>query len=603
MELNRLRRLYIEFFREKKHHEIPGASLIPENDPSVLFTTAGMHPLVPFLMGESHPAGKRLCNVQRCIRTSDIGEVGDPWHLTFFEMMGNWSLGDYFKAESIAMSHEFLTGSRWLNIDPSRLYISVFAGDGDAPRDRESAQNWIDQGISPEHIHYFGKKDNWWGPVGPTGPCGPDTEIFYDTGAPPCSPSCDPSCSCGKYSEIWNNVFMQYRKNEDGSYSLLKQQNVDTGFGLERTAAVLQGKSSVFETEVFEPLFDTLKEIRGEDIRNQDEMISMRIITDHIKAAVFIMGDEAGVPPSNLDQGYIARRLIRRSIRHGNLLGIDSPFSTALAEQVVAIYKNTYPVLEKNRGKVLDELSGEEARFKRTIDRGTREFNKVTAGMNEGGTIPSTQVFRLYDTYGFPLELTREMAKEKRLYIDENQFWNEYQKHQERSRSGAEKRFKGGLADATAETKRLHTATHLLHRALRDVLGDHVQQKGSNITPERLRFDFTHNEKMTPEEIAKVERIVNRKIKENLPILCEEMDYEEAKQRNAIGLFEEKYGEKVKVYSIGAYSREICGGPHADSTGELRAFKILKEKSSSAGIRRIRAVIGDKARSDKGEEK
>lgn len=575
-----IKQSFLTFFEKHGHKVIEGASLVPENDPSVLFTTAGMHPLVPYLLGEPHPMGRRLANCQRCVRTDDIEEVGDTSHLTFFEMLGNWSLGDYFKEEAIRMSYEYMT--EWLNLDPNRLWVSVFAGDEDAPRDEEAAAIWRSIGIPEERICYFGKKQNWWGPAGQTGPCGPDTEMFIDTGRPPCSPSCDPSCSCGKYIELWNDVFMQYNKTAEGTYEPLEQRNVDTGFGLERGAMLLQGKDSVFETDLFQPIMAAIAKFA-----KANNVTSQRIVADHLRAATFLIAD--GVPPSNVERGYVVRRLIRRSVRHGRRLGITQPFVAAVAEAVIGRYKADYPHLERERERVLDELRGEEAKFGRTLERGLREFERVVA--ESDGRISGEQAFHLYDTFGFPIELTIELAAEKGLVVDREGYHEHFRRHQEMSRAGAEQKFRGGLADHSEQTTKLHTATHLLHQALRDVLGPHVQQKGSNITPERLRFDFSHPQRMTPEEIEQVERIVNEKIASDLPVSMEITTVEDAKARGALALFTDRYGEQVKLYKIGDYSLEVCGGPHVERTGVIGRFRIVKEEASGAGVRRIRAVV------------
>jgi alanyl-tRNA synthetase len=586
MDAKELKRKYFEFFKEKKHALISSASLIPEHDPTVLFTTAGMHPLVPYLMGEKHPSGKRVVNVQKCIRTDDIDEVGDPFHLTFFEMLGNWSFGDYWKKEAIEWSFEFLTSKKWLGLDKEKLCVTVFAGDKDAPRDEESAKIWLGLGIPKERIFYLPKSDNWWGPAGTTGPCGPDTEMFIDTGKEKCSKECKPGCSCGKYFEIWNDVFMQYNKTADGKYEPLKQKNVDTGMGVERTIAMLQNKETVFETELFKPIIERIKE----NSKEKSDIRSMRVIADHLKAATFILGDEKRIAPSNLDQGYILRRLIRKSIRHFRLLGIEKEnFAAEIAKLIIGIYKDDYVELEKNKGFILEELEKEEKKFKRTLAAGLRQFNKIVRKNNK---ITGKDAFLLFSSYGFPLEMTEELAKEKNLEINKEEFEKEFRKHQELSRAGAEKRFKGGLADSSEETKKLHTATHLLNEALRVVLKDrNIAQKGSNITPERLRFDFNFERKLTPEELKEVEDLVNQKIKEALPVKKEEMTLAEAKKQGAQGVFEGKYGEKVSVYSIGDFSKEVCGGPHVSNTSELGHLKIKKEESSAAGIRRIKAVL------------
>ncbi len=588
MEIKELKKKFLEFFKEKGHAIIPSASLIPEHDPTVLFTTAGMHPLVPYLMGQPHPLGKRLANCQKCLRTDDIDDVGDPFHLTFFEMLGNWSLGDYFKEEAIKWSFEFLTEKRWLGLDKNRLYITCFAGDEDAPRDEESAMIWMSLGIPKERIFFFPKKDNWWGPAGETGPCGPDTEMFYDTGKEKCSEGCKPGCSCGKYFEIWNDVFMEYNKIGKGKYERLKQRNVDTGMGLERTAAILQGKKTVYEIETFLPIINKIKKISGIESPDGKQEKSIRIITDHIRAATFILGDDLGIVPSNLDQGYVLRRFIRRSIRHGKLLGIESEFLTELAKIVIELHKDDYSELERNKGKILNELKKEDEKFRKTLEKGLRKFEKIVSN----NKISGKDAFLLFQSFGFPLEMTLELAKEKGIFVDVEGFEKEFRKHQELSRRGAEKRFKGGLADHSVETTKLHTATHLLGQALREVLGrQDICQKGSNITPERLRFDFNFYRKLTKEELKKVEALVNEKIREGLPVVRKEMSISEAKKIGAQGVFDNKYSDRVFVYFIGDFSKEICGGPHVSNTKELGRFRIIKEESSAAGIRRIKAVL------------
>ena len=594
MTAEELKRLYIDFFEEKSHKEIPGASLIPENDPTVLFTTAGMHPLVPFLLGEEHPAGTRLVDVQKCIRTGDIDEVGDPTHLTFFEMLGNWSLGDYWKREAISWSYEFLTGQKWLGFDPDRLYITLYEGDDQVPADTESAEIWKEMGVSGDRIFFLGREDNWWGPAGKTGPCGPDTEMFIDTGAEPCGPDCRPGCGCGKYFEIWNDVFMQYNKTADGSYEPLARRNVDTGMGVERTVAMLQGAETVYEIPVFEPVLDGIRKLAGIDGTPEGDVLrSMRIIADHIRTSVHILGDDLGVPPSNLDQGYVLRRLIRLAIRHGRRLGIEEPFTHLLAKKAIDAESEGYPGLSHNREFILEEMAAEEERFAKTLRDGLREFEKKLPNLlkNPHKVVPGRIAFRLYDTYGFPVEFTRDLAAEHGLSVDMDGYRKAFQKHRELSKKGAEKRFRGGLADDSEMVTKLHTATHLLHQALRTVLGDHVEQRGSNITAKRLRFDFSHPSKMTQEELQEVEALVNEMIEADMPVECHQKELDEALEEGAIGLFKDKYGEKVKVYRIGEFSLEICGGPHVERTGELGRFRILKEKSSSRGVRRIRAVL------------
>lgn len=775
MTASQLRQLYLDFFVARGHAIIPSASLIPENDPSVLFTTAGMHPLVPFLLGESHPAGKCLVDVQKCVRVSDIDEVGDTAHHTFFEMLGNWSLGDYFKSEAIALSYEFLTDKKWLGLDPARLSVTCFAGDADAPKDTVAAQAWRQVGIPPERIIFLPKKDNWWGPAGETGPCGPDTEIFYDIDPRQsrCSSKCGPGCQCGKYFEIWNDVFMEYAKvdtgttilflrhgetdgnkqerwlgtidlplNETGKkqaeaqrllvaefkpdivltspleraaktaqiitpagiplvveplaierspgklegvnqagllaacpggdyikrdgtnycvnppggenlqqarqrveklfekirrdfrgkrvvvvshgdmldmslavqqsiserdaigvhkatlsyerYKLyefrpLKQKNVDTGMGLERTLAVLNGLDDDYRTELFWPLIEALQNLSGKQYgRLERDTFALRVIADHLRAATFILGDERGVTPSNVEQGYVLRRLIRRAVRFGKKIGIkvEQHLCRELANVVIKQYSAAYPELEKNADRIITELEREEAKFKKTLEKGLREFQKL-----KDHGISGKEAFDLFQTYGFPLEMTVELTREHGVDINQAEFDKEFKMHQNVSRRGAEKKFAGGLGEETAETARLHTATHLLHAALRRVLGAHVEQRGSNITVERLRFDFSHPAKLTDAQKKTVEDLVNQQIKAAVPVKKKVMTVAEAKQAGAIGLFEHKYGDKVSVYTIADFSKEICGGPHVSNTGELGHFKIIKEEASSAGVRRIKAIL------------
>ena len=589
---DQLRKLYIDFFVSKGHKQISGASLIPENDPTVLFTTAGMHPLVPYILGQEHPAGKRLCDYQKCIRTGDIDSVGDPHHLTFFEMLGNWSLGDYFKNEMIGFSFEFLT--KVLGIPVDRLSVTVFEGDDTVPRDEEAAARWKELGIDPSHIYFMPREDNWWGPAGETGPCGPDSEMFFDTGRPACGPDCKPGCKCGKYFEIWNDVFMQYRKEKDGTYHEMDRKCIDTGMGIERTVAVLQGKKSVYETEVFQPIIRKIEELSGKKYgENEEDDISIRIISDHIRTSVFILGDQKGIAPSNVGQGYILRRLIRRAVRHGKKIGIDHSFLSGLSDVVLSLYGEPYPELIEHKDFIREELEKEEEKFSITLTKGEKEFEKMLPNLMKGNSrvISGRLAFKLYDTYGFPIELTKELAAEHEFTVDEKGFEEAFEKHQALSRAGAEKEFKGGLADHSEQTTALHTATHLLHAALRRVLGTHVGQKGSNITAERLRFDFTHPAPMTKEDLKEVEDLVNDAIKRDLPVTVETMTLEEARNAGAIAFFDSKYGEKVTVYTIGDFSKEVCGGPHVTHTGDMGHFRILKEQSSSAGIRRIKAVL------------
>ncbi len=593
MTAHELREKYLTFFRSHGHAEVSGKSLIPENDPTVLFTTAGMHPLVPYILGEPHPAGNRLANVQRCLRTGDIDEVGDESHLTFFEMLGNWSLGDYFKREAIEMSWEFLTSPDWLGIPAERISVTVFAGDEDVPVDEESASIWRAIGVPEDRIYYLPRSDNWWGPAGKTGPCGPDTEMFVDTGVPG-TPESRPGVSDGKYLEIWNDVFMQYTKDEDGSFSSMERRCVDTGMGVERTVMILQGKRSVYETEVFRPLIASIEELAGVSYGSSEEVDrSIRIIADHIRTATFVLGDENPTVPSNVAQGYVLRRLIRRAMRHGRKLGLEGSFLSGPANVVIDTYGGFYSMLRESRVRIVEELEKEEERFIKTLRNGEREFEKLLPNLakNPRREIPGRVAFRLYDTFGFPIEMTQEIAAEQGFTVDVAAFETAFAKHREKSKLDANQSFKGGLADQSAITTNLHTATHLMHQALRDVLGEHVQQKGSNITPDRLRFDFSHPEKMTPEQVQAVERIVNEKIGADLEISMETMSLEKAKASGALAFFGDRYDEIVKVYSIGDYSKEVCGGPHAGRTGALGTFRIVKEQSSSQGVRRIKAVL------------
>jgi alanyl-tRNA synthetase len=591
---NQLRHTYIDFFKGKGHAEISGKSLIPENDPTVLFTTAGMHPLVPYILGEPHPSGRRLVDCQKCVRTGDIDDVGDAAHCTFFEMLGNWSLGDYFKKESIAFSYEFLTSAKGLGFSPDLLSVTVFAGDAEVPRDDEAAAAWKAMGIPESRIHFLGRADNWWGPAGTTGPCGPDSEMFIDTGLKACGPDCRPGCHCGKYIEIWNNVFMQYNKTADGSYMPLAQRTVDTGMGVDRTLAMIQGKKTVFETELFQPIIKGIEQASGKSYGADPAVdTSFRIIADHLRSSVFIIGDDRGVKPSNLGQGYILRRLIRRAIRHGRKIGLEGSFLGTLSVPVIATFEDFYPELRQRAEMIASELTQEEERFSDTLQKGEHEFEKLLPNLmkNPQKIIPGRVAFRLYDTYGFPIEITEELAREHGMGVDRKGFDEAFEKHQELSKAGSDKVFKGGLADHSEVTTKLHTATHLLQQALRMVLGAHVAQKGSNITVERLRFDFTHSQPMTEEEVRKVAQIVNEQIQRDLPVTMEIMTLEEAKAAGAIALFGEKYQEKVKVYTIGDFSKEVCGGPHVERLGTLGKFVIQKEQSSSAGVRRIRAVL------------
>ena len=585
-----LRRLFLQFFGEKGHAVIPSSSLIPENDPTALFTMAGMHPLVPYLLGAKHPAGSRLCDVQKCVRTGDIDEVGDSSHCPFFEMLGNWSLGDYFKHDAIAWSWEFLTDEKWLGIPKDKLYFTCFAGEEGLPRDTEAHDRWVEMGVDPSHIFYLGREHNWWGPAGQTGPCGPDTEMFIDTGKEPCGEDCFPGCHCGKYLEIWNDVFMQYNKTADGRYEPLAQKNVDTGMGLERTVATLQGVESVYDTDAFSLILAKIAELSGKNYRDEPAVTkAFRIIADHMRTAAFMLGDQRGVVPSNVDQGYILRRIIRRALRYAMQLGMPEMSLSKVAEAVVATYGDIYPELSEHRELIVSELDKEEQKFQKTLRQGTKEFERIKNSFPDG-RIDGVTAFHLFDTFGFPIDFTRELASENGLTVDIEGYEKAFAEHQAKSRAGAEQKFKGGLADHSETTTKLHSATHLLQAALRSVLHDDtISQKGSNITPERLRFDFSFGRKVTPEELAEVEKFVNDAIKADVPITCEEMPYEEAKARGAIGLF--TYGDVVKVYTMGDYSCEMCGGPHATHTGELGTFKIKKEEASSAGVRRIKAVL------------
>ncbi|TRO48381.1 alanine--tRNA ligase [Candidatus Bathyarchaeota archaeon] len=583
---DKLKKLYLEFFQEKGHRVIANASLIPENDPTALFISAGMHPLVPYLLGQPHTSGKRLVNVQKCFRTTDIGEVGDSFHLSFFEMLGNWSLGDYFKEKSIPWSYEFLTSEKWLNVDVERLYVTVFSGDEKIPRDTESARIWKELGIPEEKIFYLPKEDNFWGPIGSVGPCGPDTEIFYDTGKEPCGARCQPGCPCGKFNEIWNNVFMEYNRTQDGGFELLEQKNVDTGMGVERTVAVLQGKDNVYETEIFVPLIERIKVLSGIDSISEKEIRSFRVIVDHSRAATFLLAE--GVTPRNVEQGYVLRRIIRGAIRHGKLLGIEEEFLSELSLITIETYSGEYPHLKSNEGFIVDELINEYNKFRNTLARGLSRFNRIARKKKR---IDSTDAFLLYQSFGFPIEMTEELGLENGIYVDVDGFQEEFQKHQEVSRTSAEKKFGSGLADHSVETVRLHTATHLLNEALRRVLKKEIIQKGSNITPERLRFDFNFDRKLTDEELHEIEEIVNMQIRKAIPVERIDTTLEEAKKMGSQAVFEQRYGEEVSVYSIGDFSLEICSGPHVENTGELGRFRIIKEEGISSGERRIRAVL------------
>ena len=583
MKAIEIRNKYLNFFKEHGHKVIPSAPLIPENDPSVLFTTAGMQPLVPYLLGEKHPEGKRLTDYQKCLRTNDIDEVGDNRHLTYFEMLGNWSLGDYFKEEAIAMSFEFLT--KELGIPVEKLSVTCFAGDEDCPRDTITAECWKKAGIPEDRIYFFGKDDNWW-IAGEEGPCGSDTEMFYDTGKPKCSEGCNPSCGCGKYVEIWNNVFMEYYKDKDGKYTKLKQHNVDTGLGLERMTMLLQGKETPFDTELFAPVMNKLQELAV-----VDNIASRRIVAEHLRASMMIILD--GGLPSNVDRGYILRRLIRRMTRHLRKLQINLDVLPELIELNIETLKEMYPELVRNKEKIVSVIIKEKNKFEKTLERGEKEFNKIAKKLEEQGkdTLLGKDIFNLYETYGFPPEVTADLARERNLKIDNKEFEQLFKEHQEKSRMGSEQKFKGGLSGNGEMETKYHTATHLLNAALKVVLGKDIHQKGSNITPERMRFDFSCDHKLTDEEKQKVEELVNKWIQEEIPVKVEEMKKDEAIKSGAECMFIEKYPDIVTVYSIGDVSKELCGGPHVKNTKELGKFKIKKEEASSAGVRRIKAVL------------
>ena len=572
-----IRKKYIEFFKERGHVELPSASLIPENDSTTLFNTAGMQPLIPFLMGEPHPANSAIVNCQKCVRTGDIGEVGDSSHLTFFEMLGNWPLGFYGKKEAIEYSFEFLTNKKWLGIDPNKLYITVFEGDKDVEKDTESIKIWQEcfksigiEAQENQRIFPLGKKDNFWGPVGASGPCGPDTEMFIDIGLEKCSDNCQPGCNCGKYIEIWNDVFMFYYKNLDGTYKLLDKPQIDTGFGLERATCILNNLDNVYDTDLFVPIVNEIKKLSNIENPDLKQLKSIRIISDHIRSAVFIMGDDLGICPSNLNQGYVVRRLIRNAIRHAKLIGIKDVFTFKIAEVIIELMDEFYGELKRNKNFIINQLIEEEKKFSKTLENGLKEFNKLN-------TVNGSDAFKLYSTYGFPVEMTIDLINERGLTFDMDEFNAEFGKHKELSRTASCGMFKGGLADHSEIVTKYHTATHLLHQALRETLGNHVEQRGSNLTTERMRFDFSHPDKLTPEQLQIIEDLVNKKIKESIPVLCELKPLDEAKKCGAIGLFGNKYGDQVNVYTIGDFSKEICGGPHVQNTSELGHFKIIKK--------------------------
>ena len=598
-----LRDMYLKFFESKGHKIIPGASVIPENDPTVLFTTAGMHPLVPYLMGAmEHPAGTRLTDVQKCVRTGDIDEVGDAAHLTFFEMLGNWSLNDYFKREAISWSFEFLTTK--LGFKPEQLNVTVFRGEGKEgeegyiPADEEAVEIWKSLGLPEERIFRLPREDNWWGPAGTTGPCGPDTEMFIDTGKEKCGPECRPGCHCGKYIEIWNDVFMQYNKNEEGKFLPLGRHNVDTGMGVERTICMMSGAPTVYDTEIFAPIMKAIDEMSNvpAGMDPADVLKARRVIADHMRTATFILCDPKGsVKPGNVGANYVLRRLIRRAVRFARQLGIAEGFTVKMAEVVCEKYKHVYPELAENLETCRNDLAQEEKRFNATLDKGEAMYNKVAEQLKAHGQsqISGKTAFKLYDTFGFPIELTLEMAAKDGLTVDKAGFDEANLKHQELSRTTSAGSFKAGLQDNSEVVTRMHTATHLLHAALHQVLGPTANQKGSNITAERLRFDFAWPQKLTDEQKAAVEKLVNEWIQEGIEVTKKMTTVEEAKAEGAMALFGAKYGDQVSLYSIGDVSKEICCGPHVQNTKELGSFKIKKEEASSAGVRRIKAVIGN----------
>ncbi|MDD4808748.1 MAG: alanine--tRNA ligase [Bacilli bacterium] len=579
--------LYIDFFLEKDHKLINSASIIPENDPTSLFNTAGMQPLIPYLMGENHPLGTRLVNYQKCFRTNDLDSIGDPTHHTFFEMLGNWSLGDYFKKESISWSFEFLTER--LNIPIQQLAVTVFKGNDFVEPDDESANIWMSLGMPRERIAYLSEEDNWWGPAGESGPCGPDTEIFYWVGKEKAPIIFNPEDN--RWVEIWNNVFMEYNKKPDGTFIPLEKKNVDTGMGVERITAVLEGVDDNYKTSIWKEVIEAIERISQKPY-NEENYKAMRIIADHIRAVVIILGDYANIVPSNIDQGYILRRLIRRSIRYSRVLGIDinSDFGIELAQIIIDKYKKYYPELEVNRNQIINVLTSEKNKFSKTIEKALKEFEKIINTI-ESDTIDAALAFKLYDTYGFPIELTMEMAEEHDLKVDVEGYLKKFKEHQEKSRAGAIQKFRGGLSSHGEMDTKYHTATHLLNAALKEVLGEHVHQKGSNITPERMRFDFSHDAKMTPEEIKKTEDLVNQYINGCYEVTKTEMTKDEALSIGAEAMFIDKYSDIVNVYQIGKVSKELCGGPHVKNTNELGHFKIIKEEASSAGVRRIKAIL------------
>lgn len=597
---------WFDFFESKNHVKIPSASVVPENDPTVLFTTAGMHPLVPYLLGQPHPKGKRLCDVQKCIRTGDIDEVGDASHLTFFEMLGNWSLGDYFKEDMVNWSYEFLTSPKYLGIDKDKLAVTVFAGNDLAPKDDYTAELWNKAGVNKENIYFL--EDNWWILGSGIGPCGSDTEMFIDSGKPKCSPECNPSCDCGKFMEIWNDVFMEFKVNPDKSVVKLAQKNVDTGMGLERTLCKINGVKSAYDTEVFQPVIKYCEKLSGKSYDEDENKASFRIVADHLRTSTIILGDEKGVVPSNVGQGYVLRRLIRRAIRHMKKLGIGAGHLGEIATLYIKYFENEYPELKENQTKVIEELNKEEEKFLKTIELGNKEFEKVVSGLErknqfmkqsnldyvEEKTINGKSAFRLFDTFGFPIEMTIEMANERGYNVDKAGFDEAFKAHQELARSTSAGAFKGGLADDSEDTVRLHTACHLLLASLRKIFGTHIEQKGSNITSERLRFDFNFDRKLTDEEVKQVEDMVNDAINKAIPVERVEMSFKDAKAQGGYGVHKADDNETVAVYKIGDVDFQICGGPHVSNTSELKSFKISKQEAVSSGVRRIKAVINTK---------
>ncbi len=588
MTANELRNAYVTYYEERGHKLAPEASLVPENDVSVLFTSAGMQPLVPYFMGEEHPLGKKLVNVQRCVRTGDIEEVGDDFHLTVFEMLGNWSLGDYFKKEAIEMSFGFLTSV--VGIPVSRLAVTVFKGNEIVDEDKEAEEVWLRLGLSPEQIFHYGEEENWWGPVGSTGPCGPDSEMFYVNDQADCSETCGPACSCGKYMELGNNVFMTYNKDGQGNLTELSQKNIDVGLGFDRLLILSNGLNNVYETDLFEPIITNLETFSGMTY-DSDNQRQFRIISEHLRASVFIFSDPSNIKPSNSEQGYVVRRLIRRSIRHMRQLSIGQEGLEQLVESIIAIYGEAYPELIRRSDGIKGMMINEYLQFNKTLTSGMKMVDKYLMNLLEGDILSGDKAFRLFDTFGFPIDMTIEMAMEQGIKVDVAAYEKCFRDHQEKSRQGAKGKFKGGLVDHDAASVKLHTATHLLNAALKQVLGVTVNQRGSHINTDRLRFDFSFERKVTKEELQKVENLVNEVIHKNLSVIQVTMSLDKAREFGAVGVFESKYDDQVKVYDIEGFSTEICGGPHVEHTSELGRFKIIKEQSSSAGVRRIKAIL------------